>query len=158
MNKNLIIAVVAVVAIVVVAVVVGLLGGNGEVKSMDIDAAAQTLSTTNPYAEMAMMDITTEELSAVMGINADNVEKVYGKIPMMNVHASMYLLIQAKAGAVDTVKSELEQYATNYEQQWERYLPEQYDLVKNRKVGVVGNTVYMIIAENAEALEKSIVE
>lgn len=158
MNKNLIIAIVAVVAIVVVALVVVLVGGKEETKSMNIDAAAQTLSTTTPFSEMAMMDITTEELSAVMGINADNVEKVYGKFPMMNVQASMYLLIQVKEGAVDTVKTELEQYATNYEQQWSRYLPAQYELVQNRKVGVVGNTIYMIIAENAEALEKSIAE
>ena len=84
------------------------------------------------------------------------VENAIGKMPMMNVQASMYLLIQAKEGTVETVKSELDQYATKYEEQWSTYLPEQYELVKNRKTGIVGNTVYLIIAENAETLEQEI--
>ena len=91
-----------------------------------------------------------------MGVNTENVENVVGKIPMMNVQASMYLLVQAKDGAADTVKSELDNYLTQYEEQWSRYLPEQYALVQNRIEGTVGNTIYVIIAENADTLEQEI--
>ena len=156
MNKNVLIAIIAVVVVGVVAFV--LLGNNGEAKSLDVAAANQTLSTTTPFNEMMTMDITTEELSAVCGIDTANVEKVYGKMPMMNVHASMYLLIEAKEGKVETVKAELDKYVEQYEGQWSTYLPEQYEYVKNRKEGVLGNTIYLIIAENSEALEKSITE
>mgnify|MGYP005809920413 CR=1 FL=1 len=157
MNKNVLIAIVVILVLVVLGV--GgymLLNNNKEVKSIDIDAAGQTLANTTPFNEMATMDITTEELSSLYGINTDNVEKTVGKMPMMNVQASMYVLIQAKDGTVETVREELNKYAQQYEEQWSMYLPEQYELVQNRKMGVVGNTVYMIIAENAETLEQEI--
>ena len=130
--------------------------GNEETKTIDIDTASQTLANSAPFNEMSTTDITTELLGSLYGINTDNVEKVVGKVPMMNVQASMYILIQAKEGTVDTVKTELDNYAKQYEEQWSTYLPEQYELVQNRKVGTVGNTVYMIIAENAEVLEQEI--
>ena len=144
-------------AVLVVGAVV-LLNNKKEEKTIDVEVAGQTLANSTPFNELATMDITTEELGSLYGINTENVEKVVGKMPMMNVQASMYLIIQAKEGTVDTVKAELDAYATQYEEQWSRYLPEQYELVKNRKTGVVGNTVYLIIAENAETLEQEIIK
>lgn len=157
MNKNVLIAVIAVVVVAVVGAYM-FLGNDEEAKSLNLDTANQILSSTTPFSEMMTMDITSEELGSVCGINTDNVEKVYGKMPMMNVHSSMYLLIQAKEGTVETVKAEVDKYVAQYEEQWSTYLPEQYEYVKNRKEGVLGNTIYLIIAENAEALEKSITE
>ncbi len=157
MKKNVLITIVVI--LVVAALVVGavvLLNNKREEKTIDVEVARQTLANSTPFNELATMDITTEELGSLYGINTANVEKVVGKMPMMNVQASMYLIIQAKEGTVDTVKAELDAYATQYEEQWSRYLPEQYELVKNRKTGVVGNTVYLIIAENAETLEQEI--
>ena len=75
---------------------------------------------------------------------------------MMNVHASMFVIIKATDGKVEEVLQKVETYATNYEAQWERYLPEQFELVKNREVGKTGNYVYMIVAENASELVKNI--
>ena len=157
MKKNVLITIVVilVVAVLVVGAVV-LLNNKKEEKTIDVDVAGQTLANSTPCNELGRMDITTEELGSLYGINTENVEKVVGKMPMMNVQASMYLIIQAKEGTVDTVKAELDAYATQYEEQWSTYLPAQYELVKNRKMGVVGNTVYMIIAENAETLEQEI--
>mgnify|MGYP001623762966 CR=1 FL=1 len=157
MKKNVLSVILAIVIIVVV--VVGayfILNGNKKEKSLDLNTASQTLSNSAPFNELSTMDITIDLLSSVYGINTENVENAIGKMPMMNVQASMYLLIQAKEGTVETVKSELDQYATKYEEQWSTYLPEQYELVKNRKTGIVGNTVYLIIAENAETLEQEI--
>lgn len=154
MKKNVLITVVVI--LVVVALIVGAVIFWGKEKTIDVDVAGQTLANSTPFNELATMDITTEELGSLYGINTENVEKVVGKMPMMNVQASMYLIIQAKEGTVDTVKAELDAYATQYEEQWSTYLPAQYELVKNRKMGVVGNTVYMIIAENAETLEQEI--
>ena len=157
MKKNVLSVILAIVIIVVV--VVGayfILNGNQKEKSLDLNTASQTLSNSAPFNELSTRDITIDLLSSVYGINTENVENAIGKMPMMNVQASMYLLIQAKEGTVETVKSELDQYATKYEEQWSTYLPEQYELLKNRKTGIVGNTVYLIIAENAETLEQEI--
>lgn len=155
MKKKLLIAIVVILVIALIAVGAYFIFFNKE-KTLDVDVANQTLANSTPFNELASMDVTTEELGTIMGINTENVEKAAGKIPMMNVQASMYLLVQAKDGAVETVKSELDNYLAQYEEQWSTYLPAQYALVKNRKVGTVGNTIYVIIAENADALEQEI--
>lgn len=157
MKKNTLIAIIVIIFIVVLGVCAYIfLSNKGEVKTIDIDAAGQTLANSSPFNEMSTIDITTEQLNSSYGINIENVDKVIGKMPMMNVQASMYVLIQAKDGTVETVKAELDKYAQQYEEQWSMYLPEQYELVQNRKMGTVGNTIYMIVAENAETLEQEI--
>ena len=160
MGKKILIALVIILVIVGIGVGAYFLLNNKEnaeeAKTIDIVAVGQTLANSTPFNEMSTTDITTELLGSLYGINTDNVEKVSGKMPMMNVQASMYVLIQAKEGTVDTVKAELDNYAKQYEEQWSTYLPEQYELVQNRKIGTVGNVVYMVIAENAETLEQEI--
>lgn len=163
MSKKIIYVLIVLVVIIAVAVAVYFLttqnqqeGDNANNVTIDLQALNTTLSSQPPFNEMATMDITMETLNTMYQITADEVEAVIGKMPMMNVQASMYVLIQAKDGTVDTVKAELDNYAKQYEEQWSTYLPEQYELVQNRKVGTVGNTVYMIIAENAETLEQEI--
>ena len=160
MKKNTLITLIVVILVIAVIAVGAYFvlnnKNNEETKTLDINSAGQTLDNSSPFNELATMDITTDLLGSQFGINTENVENVVGKMPMMNVQASMYILIQAKDGTVETVKSELEKYAEQYEQQWSTYLPEQYELVQNRKVGTVGNVVYMIIAENAETLEQEI--
>ena len=158
MKKKVIIAIIIIILLLAIGVGVFMLLNNGKntEKSLDINLAGQTLANNTPFNEMTTMDITTNELSTLYGVNIENVENVVGKVPMMNVQASMYILIQAKNGMAETVKSELDKYATQYEIQWSTYLPEQYEIVKNRKSGIIGNTVYMIIAENAEDLEQQI--
>lgn len=155
-KKILIILVVILIVVVLGAGIYFILNNRSENKSLDVELAGQTLANNTPFNEMATMDITIEELNTIYGINTENVEQVVGKMPMMNVQASMYVLIQAKDGTVDTVRAELDEYAKQYEEQWSMYLPEQYGLVQNRKVGTIGNTVYMIISENAETLEQEI--
>ena len=155
-KKILIILVVILIVVVLGAGIYFILNNRSENKSLDVELAGQTLANNTPFNEMATMDITIEELNTIYGINTENVEQVVGKMPMMNVQASMYVLIQAKDGTVDTVRAELDEYAKQYEEQWSMYLPEQYELVQNRRMGIVGNTVYMIIAENAETLEQEI--
>ena len=157
MKKKILIAIIVILVIALIAVGAYFIFFNEE-KTLDVDTANQTLASSAPFNELASMDVTVEELGTIMGINTENVEKVAGKIPMMNVQASMYLLVQAKDGAVDTVKSELDNYLAQYEEQWSTYLPAQYALVQNRKVGTVRNTIYVIIAENADTLEQEILK
>ena len=157
MKKKILISIIVILVIALIAVGAYFILFNEE-KTLDVDTANQTLASSAPFNELTSMDVTAEELGTIMGINTENVEKVAGKIPMMNVQASMYLLVQAKDGAVDTVKSELDNYLAQYEEQWSTYLPAQYALVQNRKVGTVGNTIYVIIAENADTLEQEILK
>lgn len=159
-NKVLLIVGIAIliIAIIVAAVLLGRNGGNENTSTanINIEEIGKTISEKSPFNEMATMDITTEELENYYQVNIENVEKVVGKMPMMNIHASMYLLVEAKEGKVNDVKAQVETFGNNYEEQWSRYLPQQYDLVSNRKIGVVGNCVYLVIAEDAEEIVKLI--
>lgn len=146
-----------IIAIIIVLVIGGicLLKGNKS-KTLDLQQLNTELSAKTPFNEMATMDITAEELSMLMEINKDDVVSAIGKVPMMNVHASMYLVIEAKEGSVDAVKAKVEEYAQAQEEHWKTYLPAQYELVEQRKFGVTGNYVYLVIAETAAELEKLI--
>ena len=124
--------------------------GNAEINLEELN---QEISEMKPFNEMATMDIDSSILTDLYQIDESLVKDSIGKMPMMNVHASMYLVIEATDGNVETVEEKVNTYAEAYETTWERYLPEQYELVKNRKIGVQGNFVYLIIAENAEDIE-----
>lgn len=156
MNKKTIYTIIAIVVVVVIVLGVIFFMGNNKKVTLDLQQLDTSLSEKNPFNEMATMNITTEELSMLMEINSEDVKAVIGKVPLMNVHASMYLVIEAKEGAVDTVKEKVDAYALAQEAQWQLYLPEQYELVKQRKTGVVGNYVYLIISETSAELEQLI--
>jgi len=154
MSKKVIYAIIAVVVLIVIALgIFFFVGGNNKEVSLDLQQLNTTISEKAPFNEMAAMDINTEVLTSLYEINAEDVEEVIGKMPMMNVHASMYLVIKAKEGSVDTVKEKVEQYAASQEQMWATYLPEQYALVQARKLGTSGNYVYLFISENSSELE-----
>lgn len=155
MNKKIIYGLIALVIIIAIVAVFYLLISKNKEENVNIDMQAlnTTLSSQPPFNELATTDVTVETLEAVLQINADEVEEVIGKMPMMNVQASMYVVIKAKEGAVDSVKTKVENYGTAYEEQWATYLPAQYELVKQRKIGVKGNYVYLIVSENASDLE-----
>ena len=152
MDKKVIIGIVAAIAVVAVVVVAcSVFFGSKEINMEEVSAK---IAEQGKFNEMAMQDIDQEYYQTYMSGNLENVEAITGKFPLMNIQSSMYLIIKAKEGTVDTVRQDIENFATTYEQRWATYLPEQYDYVKNRKVGTHGNYVYIIIAENAEELEK----
>ena len=154
MNKKLVIGIA--VAVVVIALAAGtffMLGGSKELNLEEVSAA---ISAKGGFDEMGTSPIDSEFYASYMAANAENVEAMVGKFPMMNVHASMYLIVKAKEGAVDAVKQDLVNFGQVYDDQWARYLPAQYELVQNRKIGTYGNYAYIIIAQNAEELENLI--
>ena len=155
MNKKLLYGFIALVVIILIAVAIYFVVNQNKEEKVNIDLQAlnNTISTQPPFNELSTMDVTVETLGTMLQITADEVEEVIGKMPMMNVQASMYLVIKAKDGAVDSVKTKVENYGTAYEEQWATYLPAQYELVKQRKIGVKGNYVYLIVSENASDLE-----
>ncbi len=105
----------------------------------------------------AMMALSDAELTDFLGINADNLESFVVMMPMMNVHATEIMVFQAKDGMINTVKEEVALYLEGYEQMWSTYLPDQYELVKNRVEKTVGeSTLVVIIAEEAAKIESII--
>ena len=100
----------------------------------------------------AMMALSSEELTDILGINAGNLDSFLVMLPMMSVHATEIMVYQAKDGMIETVTEEVNAYLDNYEQMWSTYLPDQYELVKNRVQRTIGNTLIVIIAEDTETI------
>lgn len=151
MNKKVLITIIVLVVLVAVAT-----GGYFIVKgakpvTLDLATISNNIMEAG-FSKMPVADVDNEVLTSYMQVDTANVEEVYGKMPMMNVQASMYILIKAKDGTVETVKQNVEAFGQRYEDQWAMYLPAQHELVQNRKIGVIGNYVYMIIAENADEM------
>lgn len=156
MAKKIIIVIIALILVIAIGFGIYYLvnnNSNEENTNIDLQAVNNEISSQPPFNELATMDITIENLSTLFNINVDEVEEVVGKMAMMNVQASRYFIIKATDGAVDSIKAQVEEYGNSYEQQWETYLPEQYELVTQRRIGVIGNYVYFIVAENAQDLE-----
>lgn len=156
MNKKVIYGVLAV--IVIIALIIGIYAVSNNnntpaTQNIDLTALNGEIQVKGQYDQMSTMPIDKEVAKSVYEIEENQIEEIIGAMPMMNVHASMYVVIKATDGNVENVKAKLEAYGQSYEQQWERYLPEQYDLVKNRKIGTNGNYVYMIVAKNAGEVE-----
>lgn len=165
MSKKVIGMIVA--AVILIAVVVSLVAFNlvdwskenaEETKGakevvINLEEVNEKIAEMEPFNEMAAMDVDDMVLTDYFQIEEDLVKDFVGKIPMMNVHASMYLIIEAEEGKAEDVKDDLELFGKALEQTWENYLPEQYELVKDRKLGVQGNFVYLIVAETADDIE-----
>lgn len=151
MNKKVLITIISIIALVIIAVGAYFLVKGNQKVTLDLATISKNI-TEKGFSEMATTDVDKELLSTYFQVDTANVEEVYGKIPMMNVQASLYVLIKAVDGKAETVKQNIETFAQNYEEQWSRYLPAQHELVQNRKLGTNGDYVYLVIAENAEEL------
>lgn len=153
----LIIGIVAIVIALIIAVVV-LVMPKEETKEINLEEVNNKITENSYFKEMATEEISMEMLENYFQVDTANVEKVVGKVPLMNVHSSLYVIIQAKEGKANEVKEDLNEFLTGYEETWSRYLPEQYEYVKNRKFDVIGDYVYLIIAEDSGKLENIVKE
>ena len=96
-----------------------------------------------------MKQITIEDLQNDFSINSEWVKQVIGQRPYVNVTSSMYVIVEVTEGNVDNVVSAFERYGESYDEMWKDYLTEEYELVKNRKIGAKGNYVYFIVSDYA---------
>lgn len=158
MKKSNVILALVLIAFVVCVVIVLAFRLNADKKeanvNIDLTALNERINTETNFSEMTMQDLDKESLSSLFGIETDKVEEVIGKIPLINVHANMYVVVKATEGNAEYVREKLEEYGTLYEQNWEKYLPEQYELVKQRKIGVQGNYVYFVVSDMANEIVK----
>ena len=110
------------------------------------------IEQTNEFEFLKMNAITDDEASAKFLIDKSKIKNIIGREPIVHTKSGMYVVIQTDLDNIQDVKLALESYGSEYEEQWKTYLPDQYELVKNRKIGVKGNYVYMIVSESPEKI------
>lgn len=97
------------------------------------------------------MSLSESDISSSYGIDASSMSSYAGKMPLINVKATEYLVVKAASGKVETVKNGMKKRQADLDAQWKQYLPEQYELVKNYKLVSNGDYVLFVISENADA-------
>lgn len=118
--------------------------------NIDLGKLKLAIENAGEYREIASYDINTENIESIFGISPESVEEVIGKAPLIDIKSSMYAVVKAKSGMQDTVKQKFEEYGNKKETEWENYLAEQYELVKSRKIDVVGDYVYIVISSSLD--------
>lgn len=96
------------------------------------------------------MSFTADDVALNYGIGSSSMAEFVGKMPMMSVKATEYLVVKAADGQVDAVKNGMLKRQADLDAQWKQYLPEQYELVKNYKLVANGNYVLFVIGDNAD--------
>lgn len=101
--------------------------------------------------DMPMMTTVNDALlSSIYGINASDLVEYVCKMPAMNTTATEFFIGEVKDGKMDTVKAALEARQDALDEEWSKYLPEQYELVQNYQLVTSGNYVIFVISDQAD--------
>ncbi len=103
-----------------------------------------------------MVDVPLETIEGVLGVKPEDVTEFSMKLPMMSISSSMYIIAKPAEGKEELVKEQLDTYVTNLETQGAAYLPQQLELVKNRKVEQLGEYLIYIISNDNELVFNTI--
>lgn len=124
--------------------------------SVDLKNVLTTILDDTAFELPASMEVDDTMLQEMYGINKSDVKQYAIAFPMMNVQATEIILIESKEDTKDTVKKALDTRMKTVEETWSTYLPAQYELVQNRKTYTKGNITVIVIAEQGDAILKSI--
>ena len=128
-------------------------GGNKATSSYDVNEIVTKISDAVPMAMAG--DFTEEELTIMVGLNAEDMASWAGKYSMANVSADRLIVIEAAEGKVDVVKEALEAYKGLIASQFELYLADQYDKALAGRVVVKGNYVLLAIMGDSMVIAES---
>lgn len=118
------------------------------VASNDNDAVIAKVKEAKVPVFVMMMDVPSEQIKDVLNIEPTDYEEILMAMPMAVVKSNTYIIVKPAEGKEETVKNAIDTYMTALENQWEMYLPDQYELVKNRKVEKVGEYLVYIVSTN----------
>lgn len=158
-KRNIILIIISIVLVIIIGIaLVIFLNYNNSISNKDenisisLDELDEKIEQTNEFEFLKMNAITDDEASAKFLIDKSKIKNIIGREPIVHTKSGMYVVIQTDLDNIQDVKLALESYGSEYEEQWKTYLPDQYELVKNREIGVKGSYVYMIVSESPEKI------
>ncbi len=158
-KRNIILIIISIVLVIIIGIALVLfLNYNNSISNKDenisisLDELDKKIEQTNEFEFLKMNAITDDEASAKFLIDKSKIKNIIGREPIVHTKSGMYVVIQTDLDNIQDVKLALESYGSEYEEQWKTYLPDQYELVKNREIGVKGDYVYMIVSEGPEKI------
>ena len=127
------------------------------IASTDNDAAYK-LFTDNAYAPVmwGLMYLSSDDIAATLNVAKEDIADFVFGYPTFMTSASQVIVVKPAEGKEAAVKEALGTYMTNLQQQWDMYLPDQAELVKNHKETKIGDYLIYIVSNDNEAILKAI--
>lgn len=104
-----------------------------------------------------IMNVDSEYLENMTGISSDLLDEFLVKNSVITQADGIFIL-KPKKGKKEEVKELMSEYLDMIEKQWSTYLPDQYELVKNRLETEYGDYLIYIISRNNDLVLKTIKE
>lgn len=123
--------------------------------NISIDEFNDIILQSNNFNSSRVKKISDEELKEMFDISNDEINIFYGKKSVLNTDASIYLLIEAKDNT-DDILEKINSFGEKYELKWSEYLESEYDIVKDRKIGIINNFIYCIISDDADDIIRDV--
>ncbi len=99
-----------------------------------------------------LMDVSEDEFTDKFGIEKDLVDEYLAKVPMMVINSNSLVILKPAKGKTKDVQEKMDDYMAKLEEQWKTYLPDQYDLVKNRLEEEYGDYLIYVISKDNDAV------
>ncbi|WP_461613641.1 DUF4358 domain-containing protein [Clostridium sp. Marseille-QA1073] len=130
-------------------------GNEGAIKDIPV---ADIIAAIEEKVDLNIVNLPKDEtLEKNYYINPEDVAEAEIKTAMMNVKSNELAIIKVKdSSKVEDIKKSVEKRGEDLDKQWSSYLPDQYELVKNRKIKSIGNYVILIIDKEADQIEEII--
>jgi len=126
------------------------------VASKDNETVFETVKSAKTPVFGMMMEVTKDQVKDFLNIEETDVEEFLMKMPMMMVQSNTYIIVKPASGKEEVVENAINKYMTDLENQWSTYLPEQYELVKNRKVEKIGDYLVYIVSNDNDLVFNTI--
>lgn len=156
-KRNIILIIISILLVIIIGIaLVIFLNYNNSTSNKDenisisLDELDKKIEQSNEFEFSKMNPITDDEASAKFLIDKSKIKRIIGREPIVHTKSGMYVVIETDSDNIQDVKLALESYGREYDEEWKSYLIDQYELVKNREIGIRGNYVYMIVSENPE--------
>ena len=128
------------------------------VAATDDSNATIELLKTKGYAPVFanVMFSPKEEAEFSLGVNPEYIEEAMIGLPMFMTQANQIIIIKPTEGHKDDVVEAMDKYMTDLQAQWDTYLADQAELVKNRLETNIGDYLVYIISPNNDSILASL--
>jgi hypothetical protein len=104
----------------------------------------------------SLIEIKKPDLENLMGVKESWVEESLVMNSAIIVNSNLYFIIKPKKENLEDVQKAVDKYMVDLEEQWKTYLPDQYELVKNRKFEKLGDYLVYIVSEDNDLVYNKI--
>ena len=129
--------------------------------SSKADKIMERIKESKPYLYGMMVELNDETVKSLLNLNPEDLEEYLIQLPMIT-QSSTYMILKPVDGKKQVVKEKLDKYFDEQEEQWKTYLPDQYEIIKNRTYTEIGDYMIYVASSNndkvIETIEKNKVE